>query len=189
VAGFFPRIPELLKRIDMKNWSIFLMLLLGSLFLFQACDDDDESNFTMDRQTFVTQASSSNMLEIQAGQQAQQKGASVAVRAYGEMMVTDHTATGTELANLASQKGLTVSAQLLPPHQQQLAVLTPLTGDLFDRAFADLMVASHQEAVTLFDQASQQVNDQDLRSWAAGKLPALQAHLQGAQTLKSNVNP
>lgn len=167
-----------------------MMLLLGGVLLFQSCDDDDDNDSAvMDRRTFVTQASSSNTLEIQAGQQAQQKGAAAAVRAYGELMVTEHTATGNELADLASQKSLTVSTQLLAPHQQQLGVLTPLTGDAFDDAFADLMVASHQEAVNLFDQASQQVDDQDLRAWAAAKLPALRTHLQGAQALKAAVNP
>lgn len=166
-----------------------MMSLLGGVLLFQSCDDDDNDSAAMDRQTFVTQASSSNTLEIQAGQQAQQKGAAAAVRAYGELMVTEHTATGNELADLASQKNLTVSTQLLAPHQQQLAVLTPLTGDPFDDAFADLMVASHQEAINLFDQASRQVDDQDLRAWATAKLPALQTHLQGAQALKAAVNP
>lgn len=166
-----------------------MMLLLGSMVLFQACDDDDDDDFTMDRQSFVTQASSSNNLEIQAGQQAQQKGVSAAVRTFGEMMVTDHTATGTELANLATQKGLTLPTELLAQHQQQLGVLTPLTGDAFDREFANLMVASHQEAVDLFDDAEDDVDDPELRAWAEGKLPALRTHLQGAQALKATVNP
>lgn len=172
----------------MKRWSIWILLLLGSVFLFQACDDDDD-DFTIDRQDFVTQAASGNLLEIGAGQLAVQKAVNADVRAYGQMMVTDHTQASAELASLASSKGLQVPTSLLPQHQQQLAVLTPLTGAAFDEAFVDLMVASHQEQLTLFRQASEDVDDQDLRSWAAGKVPALEVHLQQATTLQAAVSP
>ena len=173
----------------MKKWSIWMLLLLCSVFLIQACDDDDDENFSMESQAFVTQAASGNLLEIQAGEQAVQKGVNQLVRAFGQQMVTDHTQASAQLATLATSKGLSVPTALIPQHQQQLAVLSPLNGAAFDAAFSDLMVVSHQEQVNLFDQAADQVDDADLRSFAREKLPVLQMHLEAAQQLKAAVNP
>ena len=171
----------------MKNWIIGLMLM-GSTFAFQSCSDDDENN-PMDRQMFVTQATSGNLLEIQAGQAATQKGQNQAVKDYGQEMVTDHTAASVELAAIAVSKNLTVSTQLTTAHQQQLAVLSPLTGTDFDKAFASLMVQSHQEQINLFDDAAKNLDDPELKNFAAEKLPILQQHLQAAQQLDNTVNP
>src|SRR5690606_22803930 len=151
---------------------------------------DKDDDYTMDNQTFVSRASSSNSLEISAGGLAMQKASSDAVHHYGEHMVNDHSAAGTELAALASEKGWQVSTSLMPPHQNMLNELTPLSGYAFDRAFTRIMVQSHQEAVSLFDQASRNdgVRDRELRNWAGEKLPTLRAHLEEAQELNATVN-
>src|SRR5215213_3639303 len=46
---------------------------------------------------FVSNAGQSDMYEIKAGQMAQQKGQTAAVKAFGKMMVTDHTAMTNEM--------------------------------------------------------------------------------------------
>lgn len=125
-----------------------------------------------------------------SGEIAVQKGESAEVKMYGGHMVTDHTMASQELATLSQQKGWTISQNLLKPHQDNYAMLTPLTGAAFDRKFAELMVKSHEEAVSLFRSASSSngVPDADLRSWAAGKLPKLEQHLEEARDLNDAVN-
>lgn len=175
----------------MKKTNLLVMLLLGGSLMFTSCKDDDDDDQTIDNQTFVTRASSSNNLEISAGNLAVQKANSDAVRHYGEHMVADHTAAGSELTALASRKGWQVSTSLMQPHQNMVNELTPLSGEAFDRAFARIMVQSHQEAVSLFDQASHTngVPDRELRNWAEGKLPKLREHLEEARELNTNLNP
>jgi putative membrane protein len=173
----------------MKKINIWAIMLVGCILLFQACKDDDNETTRMDNQEFVTMAASGNMLEIQAGQLATQKGVKAEVKSYGEHMVNDHTTASLELSTMAQRKGLTVPAQLTTQHQQQLAVLAPLAGENFDKAFMSLMVKSHQEQVSLFERASTSVNDKDLRSLAAKKLPVLKEHLQEALALNATVNP
>jgi len=174
----------------MKKWNLWMIILLGSLLSFQACDDDDDDDvIAMDSQSFVTEAASGNLLEIRSGNLAAQQGESQAVEDYGAHMVTDHTAASAELLTLATAKGLSVPTDLSARHQQQYNVLTPLAGTAFDKAFMDLMVKSHQEQVDLFERASKGVNDSDLRSFAAGKLPTLKTHLQEAEDLNEVINP
>jgi putative membrane protein len=174
----------------MKKLNIWLVMLLCSVLTFQACsNDDDDEVMTLRSQEFVTEASSGNMLEIQAGVLATQKGQNQKVKDYGQHMVTDHTTASTQLNDMARSKNLVVPTELTAKHKQQLNVLTPLTGTAFDKAFTNLMLSSHQEQVALFERASTSVDDADLKNLAAQKLPVLRAHLTEAQQLNTTVNP
>ena len=174
-----------------KNY-LFAMLFSSMLLLgLNACDkDDDNTNYQMGSQDFVTRASSSNMLEIASGQLAVNQGVNTEVKAFGQHMVNDHGQTATEMATLATRKGWTVPSAMLPEHQQMYDALKGLTGDAFDKQFAVMMVTSHQQTIDLFEKAASNsgVPDGDLRSFASGKLPTLKAHLQEAQQLQANVN-
>jgi len=167
---------------------IWMIVLLGSILSFSACKDDDKDATQMDRTTFAMQAASSNKLEIMAGQMATEKGQNNDVKEYGEHMVNDHTAATAQLMALVQSKDINISANLTEKHQQDLNTLNPLTGVAFDKAFAALMVKSHQETIDLFDRASTGVNDADFRSFAKAKLPTLRTHLAEAVQLNSDVN-
>jgi putative membrane protein len=174
--------------INRRMWPA--MVLICCAILVTSCKDEADE-YALDNQEFVTKASSSNNFEIAAGGLAVTKGNAEAVRHYGEHMVTDHTAAGLEMKNLSSKKGLAISEQLQAKEQANLALLTPLTGAAFDKEFTRIMVASHEDAVALFELASVNmgVPDGDLRNLAAAKLPTLKAHLQDAIALRSAVNP
>lgn len=159
---------------------------------FNACTKDDgEQQYAMSNQDFVTTASSSNNFEVLAGGLAITKAGNAEVKSYGQHMVTDHTAAGTEMKNLASAKGWTVPETLQAKEQQNLDKLNGLNGVAFDREFVNIMVLSHQDAVSLFETAANNmgVPDADLRSMASAKLPTLKQHLQHATELKLKVNP
>ena len=161
-------------------------MLVGSMCVFQSCNNDDDDDYAMSNQDFVVQASSSNRFEIMAGEVAVTKGQSDTVTMYGQHMVTDHTAAQAELAMLASTKGIGLPEGLLTHHASNLNTLENNTSqELFDRRFAEFMVLSHQEAVNLFSLASRPngVPDPEIRAWAASKLPALQMHLEHAVEL------
>ncbi|WP_256005469.1 DUF4142 domain-containing protein [Pedobacter deserti] len=169
----------------------FTMLFAAAVAVFSlsSCKDDDDNDFAMSNQDFVTKASSSNMFEIQAGALAMERGSNAAVRTYGEHMVTDHTVVGNEMHSLAAQKEWGVPEELLTKEQDLMDMLTPLTGAAFDREFARIMVLSHTDAVNLFTSASAErgVPDGDLRNWAGAKLPALKMHLQHATELRAMI--
>jgi putative membrane protein len=173
-----------------KLKSLFLFTLLSASILQGCKDDDDQDTYTMNNQAFVVQASSSNNFEVAAGNLALLKAVNNDVKNYGNHMVTEHTAVGTEMTNLATSKGWTIPTSLQAKEQANLTLLTNATTDTFDKEFARIMVASHQDAITLFTSASGStgVQDADLRSFASSKLPALKSHLQEALTLQAAVN-
>ncbi|MCC9165219.1 DUF4142 domain-containing protein [Pontibacter harenae] len=143
----------------------------------------------MQRQSdFMTKAASSNMLEIQAGQLAQQKGQSQQVKDYGQMMVTDHTSATDKLKTLAQQKNITLPDSMGQDHMSQYEELQGKSGQEFDQAYMDLMVSSHEESVNLFEDAANNMEDPDVKSFASSTLPTLQQHLDRAKTIQENTN-
>jgi len=177
----------------MKNLKLLsgLLLLFGVSLFIQSCGKDNEVDYKMDNQAFVNQASSSNNFEIAAGTLAQTKGQRDVVKQYGEHMVTDHNMVGAELAGLAARKGWAIPAptDLQPKEQAMLKTLDSVTNETFDLQFAAIMIASHQDAVSLFEEASgrEGVRDAELRGFAWNKLAVLRTHLEEARTLQTQL--
>lgn len=173
----------------MKKWSFILTLCVVSASLFQACKKDDpDDEFSMNSQDFITQAASSNNLEIQSGTLAAERGVKQEVKDYGTAIVELQTNANVELAALAASEGLTISSTLIPVHEHNFGVLSPLTGALFDQRFAELMVLTHTENVALFEAAAQTSKDPEIRQFAAERLPALRTHLEEANSFQITVN-
>jgi putative membrane protein len=92
--------------------------------------------------------------------------------------------------NLAASKGWTIPASLQAREQANLDKLNASTSATFDKDFATIMVASHNDAIALFNIAggSEGVRDGQLRAFAASKLSALNSHLAEATALLTTVN-
>jgi putative membrane protein len=175
----------------MKNLKkvMFAIAIIGLFAFLQSCKSDNDSDYQMDNQTFVNQASSSNNFEIAAGMLATTNSSNTLVQQYGSRMVSEHTTVGNDLKSIATSKNLNVPTALQAKEQTNLTALTALSGSQFDAQFVNMMIVSHQDAIALFQNASgsKGVRDGDLRNFAANKLPSLKAHLQEAQTLQTQV--
>src|SRR5690606_9350651 len=110
-----------------------VMAVMFAAVTLQACSDDDDDNIRMDNQTFVTEAASSNMSEIEAGGMAAARGSSEDVREYGRRMIADHGDTAIEMQALVSRKGWNMPDDLRARHQQNLDRLDGLEGVAFVR--------------------------------------------------------
>ncbi|RDV13849.1 DUF4142 domain-containing protein [Pontibacter diazotrophicus] len=153
----------------------------------QRFEDTAMEDRKIDQSEFMTQAASSNMLEIEAGQLAQQKGQNQAVKDFGQMMVTDHTQATEQLQSIASQKNITLPDSMSQEHMDQLQSLRDKNGAEFDQEYADLMVSSHEEAISLFEDASEDLEDPDVKNFATTTLPKLREHHQQANQLDETV--
>jgi putative membrane protein len=70
---------------------------------------------------------------------------------------------------------------------RKLADLEKKQGADFDRAYIDSMVDGHKDAIKLFEDASKNASDAEVKSFAATHLPTLQQHDEKAQQLKRTV--
>ena len=72
---------------------------------------------------FVMDAAMGGMMEVELGRVAAQRGASDAVKQFGQRMVDDHSKANQELMSLASSKAMTLPTTLDEKHQQSMTKL------------------------------------------------------------------
>ncbi|HKT80861.1 MAG TPA: DUF4142 domain-containing protein [Vicinamibacterales bacterium] len=97
---------------------------------------------------FVHDLTIANKAEVELGKLAQQKSSNAAVKNFGQMMVDDHTAAGTKLAEVASMHHIDAPAALDQKHQDLYDKLSKLQGDAFDREYMSAMVDGHQDVLS-----------------------------------------
>ncbi|NID15498.1 DUF4142 domain-containing protein [Luteibacter yeojuensis] len=132
---------------------------------------------------FVRKASAGGLAEVALGQLAASQGSSAGTKAFGERMVKDHTAANEELKGIASSKNMTVSPALMARDKETAAKLGKKSGAEFDKAYAKMMVADHEEDVVLFTKEANEGKDPELKAFAAKTLPTLKEHLDMAKKL------
>jgi putative membrane protein len=135
---------------------------------------------------FLKNVSRDNRAEIDLGQLAQTKASNAEVKAYGRMLVTDHTKANTEATSIARTKNVTLPADLSPEQKSLKTRLSDLTGANFDQQFMAAMVQDHQKAVAAFEKASSS-SDAQVKAFAQKTLPTLRHHLEEAQRLSKAV--
>lgn len=99
-------------------------------------------------------------------------------------MVRDHTAQTDVLKKLASQQQIQLPQALDLKHQDIKQKLVTLEGADFDREYARTMAQGHDEAVALFESASQAGQlPSKLKEFAASNLAKLKQHRDLAHSL------
>jgi len=164
------------------------VILMGSVLvvLLTACDKDDDDNDTLNStdQMFITQVAIGNTAEVQAGQLAATKGTSAGVKAFGQMMVTEHSQAQTELKNIGTTAGMNVKDSVDPAHQLLVQRLSTLTGKSFDTAYINSQVVDHQNTLNIFQTEISSGNNQNVKSYAGKYLPNIQLHYNKADSIR-----
>ncbi|MGW6009351.1 DUF4142 domain-containing protein [Streptomyces sp. NPDC055210] len=101
---------------------------------------------------FVTKVRLAGLWELPAGQQAEDRGTTRAVRTAGEHLVEGHTFLDARVRSVAARLGLELPNQ--PSEQQRawLATLSAARGREYDRQFANILRAAHGKVFGLVAQ-------------------------------------
>lgn len=147
-------------------------------------EDHNEAKFedkkSEDNAQFLVDAAEINLMEIQLGNLAMERGSSADVKDLGKMMADAHSKTLDDLKSLASKKSVSIPVAMTDDGQSAYKKLSDKSGKDFDKDFCDMMVDGHKEAITKFEKASQDSTDADIQQWASATLPALRDHLDHA---------
>jgi len=136
-----------------------------------------------DAADFAVETTSSGMMEIELGKMAQEKASSQRVKDFGAMMVRDHTEAANKLKQIASNKNITLPAQMGDKEMKHVEDLSKKTGKDFDKAFMDMMLDDHKAAIKDFENTADKCKDPDLKNFAMQTLPTLQVHLDSAKAI------
>ncbi|HEV8474873.1 MAG TPA: DUF4142 domain-containing protein [Methylomirabilota bacterium] len=138
-------------------------------------------------QSFMKDAAQDNIGEIELGRLASQRGASDAVKQFGQRMATDHGTALDELKQLAQSKGVTLPTDTDRAHKRLHDRLSKLSGAEFDREYMKAMVGDHDKDAKKFAKEAGSAKDPDLKAWASKTLPVLKEHQQQAHQVMASV--
>jgi len=136
--------------------------------------------------SFLEQAASGGLAEVQTAQLAQQRSGSPQVKQFANRIVTDHTQANTELLQIAQDQNITLPEHPSTKDGSVYRRLVGLNGTAFDQAYAQAEISDHQQDIALFRKEAQSGQDATLKNFAQKTLPMLVQHLQLAQSLSRN---
>jgi putative membrane protein len=141
--------------------------------------------FAADRasEKFIKEAIEGNLAEVQVGKLAQEKGQRADVKAFGQMLASDHGSANQKAMQVAGQLGVTTPNEPNAKQKKVYDKLSKLSGDKFDAAFAKEMVKDHKHDIKAFEKAAKATQD-PAKSFASETLPTLRKHLETAQALE-----
>ncbi|MCX6273858.1 MAG: DUF4142 domain-containing protein [Bacteroidetes bacterium] len=183
-----------MKKTNFIKSALFQAAFVSSVFLITSCSNnqkpedtkdiaEDHNNAKFDNNKnekdaqFLVDAAEINREEISLGQLAQKSGTTTHVKELGKMMEDAHTQSLADLSALAKTKNISIPTSQTDDGQAAYKKLNEKSGNDFNKAYADMMVNGHKDAITLFETASTSGTDPDIRAWATATLPALRTHL------------
>ncbi len=154
-----------------------------------ACDKNEQKFDKTDKEQdakFLVDAAEMNLEEISLGKLAQQKGSMVQVIQPGKSMEESHTKMLNDLTGLAKRENVSIPTSPTEDGQESYNKLNKKSDNEFAKEYSDLMVKNHKDAVELFEKASTECSDADIKAWAVSYIPTLKSHLEMAQECQKN---
>ena len=133
-----------------------------------------------------------NQVDIDAGKLAKSRSTDKDVKAFAELMVTDHTGVNKSATDLAGKLKVTpqdnpTSQSLKAGGDKNLAYLKTLKGAAFDKAYVDHEVAYHEQVIDALDKTLiPGATNGELKALLIKVRPAFVAHLEHAKHLQSS---
>ncbi|HEY3276183.1 MAG TPA: DUF4142 domain-containing protein [Syntrophorhabdaceae bacterium] len=155
-----------------------MVLVFAFVFVFGVAVGLSAKESKFKDNSFVKDAASSGMFEVEAGKIAAEKATNSEVKNSAQRMVNDHSKVNQELMSMAEKKGALVPQKMERSHESDLEKLKKHALAEFDKEYVDMMVKEHKAAVSLFEKESKKGKDADMKAFAAKTLPTLKEHLQ-----------
>lgn len=134
---------------------------------------------------FAEKAAIGGMMEVESSARMIKLTENPDIQTLATMMVKDHGAANKELEAIANKQQLNLPQSLPADKLSQLDNLVKIKEELArNRAYAQLMLKEHEEAVALFTNAIENEQDGALKAFALKHLPTLKAHLLHAQSVE-----
>jgi putative membrane protein len=179
-----------------KTWlAIYLVFVLALCGLtacsrdrgVEAAREDMPPSVTPAEQDFAIKTAQAQLAEIDMARLALHRSSNKDVKAFANMIESDHTSALKALADLMKNKNVPQPTTLPADVQQTIMRMNALTGAEFDREFINTMVGDHQRIVGMFGDMQTTAQNPDVKDYVEDLLPVLEMHLDKAQQLQSKL--
>jgi putative membrane protein len=154
-----------------------------------ASNQDPNGAGAMMDKAFVRKALEGGMTEVQLGQLAAQKSSNPDVKQFGQKMVDDHTKLGDQMKQVAEQMNIKPPDSLSSKDKANVAKLSALDGDAFDKAYIKDMVKDHKQDEKDFKQEAINTSNPALKDVVSQGAQVISQHRQMIEQIaqKNNV--
>jgi putative membrane protein len=130
---------------------------------------------------FLKNAEQANSAEIALSQVAQSRAQNSDVKQLAQMMVSDHQACNQKVQAIAQAHGLSFDQSLDWVNQHEVNRLQKADEGNFDKDYTKIMLKDHVKAIKMFQKAADDIDEPDVKEFAANTLPTLRNHLRHAE--------
>lgn len=188
----------------LKKSLLYFSFLLSTLFALIGCGGDQQvdskeiatnlnkpkNDIAKERdERFMVRTAEFDYEQIMLGKLAQQRASSIEVKDLAKMLEETHRTSKSVLSSMAIMKSISVPSSPTKAAHMAYDKLNESSVEDFDAAYLTRVVASHNDAIMLFEECIKSNNDPDIRTWAIGKLPDLRMHLTQVTELDSQFGP
>ena len=136
---------------------------------------------------FLVSATNAGIAEVKLGEMGQQKATNAEVKNFAAMMVREHATANEEIKKLSALRNVTLPTTHRDEKQKILDDLSKRSGADFDRRFMRIMVMEHETAIGVFQNASDVVNDVEVKNFIDSAIAKLRNRLDSAKAISKLV--
>jgi putative membrane protein len=136
-----------------------------------------------DASDFAVEAANGGMMEVELGKTAQEKAISPRVKAFGTMMVQDHSEANHKLKTIATGLNIALPDSVSDDARKEIDKLKMKTGKDFDKSYVAMMVDDHKKDIAEFRKCADNCSDSMIKNFAYVTLPVLEKHLDSIQAI------
>jgi|GEM_PF-893750 len=149
-------------------------------------ENDNASKLNLADIEFLKNAAIIEMADVEIGNKIIQLGATNDILTFANKLVTDQTASGNALKNLAKKKGFSLPNTLPDSRIQSIKRLETFKEDGKNEFFIDTIIKDHQTTIDLFAAAAKS-KDADIAAFAELTKPTLLNHYEEANKIKKKI--
>jgi putative membrane protein len=136
-----------------------------------------------DASDFAVNAANGGMMEVELGKIAEENASSDRVKAFGAMMVKDHSEANSTLKGIAGTLNIALPDSVSNDSRKEINDLKKKRGKDFDKAYVKMMVDDHRKDIDEFRKCADKCSDSAIRNFAYLTLPVLEKHLDSIEAI------
>jgi putative membrane protein len=136
-----------------------------------------------DASNFAISAANGGMTEVELGKIAEDQASNPRVKAFGAMMVKDHSEANATLKGIAGTLNIALPDSVSDDARKEINKMKMKKGKDFDKEYVNMMLDDHKKVIADFKKCADNCSDSTLKSFASNTLPVLEKHLDSIQAI------
>jgi putative membrane protein len=136
-----------------------------------------------DASNFAVAAANGGMMEVELGKIAENQASNPRVKAFGDMMIKDHSEANATLKGIAGSLNIALPDSVSDDTRKEIDKMKMKKWKDFDKEYISMMVDDHKKDIAEFRKCADNCSDSTIKAFAYNTLPVLEKHLDSIQAI------